>query len=181
MLGPVMLAAKSPYLAYRGAAYITGGFAGIAGLALLVLQPLLAAGLLPGPHPARSRVWHRRLGLTFALCVLLHIAGLYVTSPPDTLDALLLVAPTPFSVYGVLAMWGTFATLLLVALRHRLPLRYARWRLTHNALALGVVASTVIHALQIEGTMEPVSKWALCVIVLAVTLLTLGRVHLRRH
>ena len=43
MGAPVLIAAASPYLAYRNAAYITGGFAGIIALALLVIQPLLAA------------------------------------------------------------------------------------------------------------------------------------------
>ena len=95
--------------------------------------------------------------------------GLFVTSPPDTLDALLLVAPTPFSVYGVLAMWGIVATAVLVVLRRRLGLRYSTWFLLHNALALVVVVATVIHALQIEGAMEIVSKWALCLAALTAT------------
>jgi predicted ferric reductase len=85
------------------------------------------------------------------------------------LDALLLVSPTPFSVYGVLAMWGIAATAVLVVLRRRLRLRYARWFLIHNALALIVVLATVIHALQIEGAMEIVSKWALCLAALMTT------------
>ncbi|HEV2602775.1 MAG TPA: ferric reductase, partial [Microvirga sp.] len=32
-----------------------------------------------------------------------------------------------------------------------------------------VVVATVIHALQIEGAMEPVSKWMLCMAVVTVT------------
>ena len=96
-----------------------------------------------------------------------------MTSPPDTTDALLLVAPTPFSIYGVLAMWAVLATAILVALRRRLRLRYATWSLVHNALALVVVVATVIHALQIEGAMEIVSKWGLCLAALAATGATL--------
>ena len=51
---PVLIAAASPYLAYRNLPYIVGGFAGIVCLALFVVQPLLAAGYLPGIAPATS-------------------------------------------------------------------------------------------------------------------------------
>jgi predicted ferric reductase len=173
MAVPVLLAATSPYLAYRNLPYIVGGFAGIVCLALFVVQPLLAAGYLPGPGLVTERRWHRGVGVVIVLCVVLHVGGLYVTSPPDTMDALLLVAPTPFSVYGVLAMWTVLATAVLVALRRRSGLRYATWYLVHNALALVAVVATVIHALQIEGAMEIVSKWALCLAALFTTGVTL--------
>lgn len=166
-LGPVALAAMSPLLAWRGAAYIAGGFAGILCLSLLLVQPLLIAGYLPGPAPRTARRWHRRIGTAILLCVAVHIGGLYLTSPPDTLDALLLVAPTPFSVYGVTAMWAILLTALLVLARRRI--RPGRWRLAHNALALVAVVATVIHAVQIEGAMEPVSKWVLCIATLLAT------------
>ena len=169
MGAPVLIAAASPYLAYRNAAYIIGGFAGIIALALLVIQPLLAAGYLPGASLLAERRWHRRTGAAIAVCVALHVGGLYVTSPPDTLDALLLVAPTPFSVYGVLAMWGIVATVILVMLRRRTGLAHATWRIVHNVLAAIVVVATVIHALQIEGAMEVYSKWLLCLAALAAT------------
>jgi hypothetical protein len=87
----------------------------------------------------------------------------------DVADALLLVSPTPFSVYGVMAMWAAALTAGLVALRRRLPLRPATWAALHTGLAGLVVLGTVIHALQIEGTMEPISKWALCGAALAAT------------
>jgi predicted ferric reductase len=173
MAVPVLLAATSPYLAYRNLPYIVGGFAGIVCLALFVVQPLLAAGYLPGPGLVTERRWHRGVGVVIVLCVVLHVGGLYVTSPPDTMDALLLAAPTPFSVYGVLAMWGVVVTAVLVVLRHRLGLRYATWYLIHNGLALVVVVATVIHALQIEGAMEIVSKWLLCLAALTSTGATL--------
>ena len=169
MAAPVLIAATSPYLAYRDQPYIVGGFAGIICLALFVVQPLLAAGYLPGPGLARERRWHRWVGVAIVLCIVLHVGGLYLTSPPDTLDALLLVSPTPFSVYGVLAMWGVVATAVLVALRRRLRLRPATWLVVHNALALVVVVATVVHALQIEGAMEILSKWLLCLAALAAT------------
>ena len=172
MMVPVALAAFSPWLAYRGPAYIIGGFAGIVGLALLLAQPLLAAGLLPGARPAVERRWHRWLGWAILTAIAIHVGGLWITSPPDTVDALLFVAPTTFSIYGVTAMWAGIVTAVLVTARRRMGLRYGTWRLVHNAVALVVVIGTVVHAVQIQGAMEPVSKWALCAAVLAAALIT---------
>ncbi|GGF60889.1 ferric reductase-like transmembrane domain-containing protein [Mameliella alba] len=169
MAVPVAYAAASPLLSYRGGAYIVGGFAGIFCLALMVLQPLLAAGYLPGAGGPRGRLWHRWLGGMLTAGVVLHVAGLYVTSPPDTLDALLLVSPTPFSVYGVAAMWAVLLTALLAGLRRRIGLRPRLWQQVHAVLALVIAVSTVVHAVQIQGAMEPVTKWGLCLTVLAAT------------
>ncbi|MBN9670852.1 ferric reductase-like transmembrane domain-containing protein [Roseibium aggregatum] len=173
MTVPVIMATASPYLAYRNTAYIFGGFAGIFGLAFFFIQPLLAAGFLPGPGVLKQRRWHRFVGTAIVACVLLHLAGLYLTSAADTLDALLLVAPTPFSVYGVIALWGILLTTLLVMFRRRWGLRYSAWRLVHNGLALVVVVATVIHALLIQGAMEGFTKWILCLAALASTAGTL--------
>ncbi|MCO6381340.1 ferric reductase-like transmembrane domain-containing protein [Oceanicola sp. 502str15] len=177
--GPLTLAALNPWLAYRGFAYITGGFAGILALCLLLAQPLLAAGYLPGLRGPTGRRWHRRAGIALLVLTLLHIAGLYITSPPDTVDALLLRAPTGFSVWGVIALWGIVATALLVALRRRLAPR--RWRWAHNALAALVVLATVLHAVQIEGAMELISKWVLCLATLAATAAALVDLRLLRR
>nr|WP_244327628.1 ferric reductase-like transmembrane domain-containing protein [Roseibium sp. RKSG952] len=154
MAGPVGLAATSPYLAYRDVFYITGGFAGIVVLSLLVVQPLLAGRLLPGVRSSIARRWHRRIGAIVVFGVLLHVGGLYIASPQDTLDALLLVSPTPFSIYGVAALLAVIVTAVLAIMRQKLGLRYTIWRLLHNALAIVIVVATVIHAVQIEGAME---------------------------
>ena len=177
MVMPVAMAIASPYLAYRDWVYILAGFSGILVLSLLVLQPLLGAGYLPGARGQRQRTWHQRTGTVIILCVVLHVGGLFVVSPPDTLDALLLVSPTPFSVYGVLAFWCVAMTALLVALRRRLGLRPLVWRILHNLLALIIVIATVIHALQIQGAMELLSKWFVCAAALITTGATLF--HLR--
>lgn len=166
---PVALATTSPYLGYRSMPYIIGGFAGILAVALFLLQPLLALGALPGMNKVHSRSWHRWVGASIVVAVLIHVGGLYITSPADTVDALLLVSPTAFSIYGVIAMWGVVFTAVLVVCRRRLRLRYSTWQLVHNGLALVVVISTVIHAVMIQGAMEEVSKWVLCLAVLATT------------
>ncbi|MEM7709923.1 MAG: ferric reductase-like transmembrane domain-containing protein, partial [Pseudomonadota bacterium] len=171
------VAAASPLQAFRDAPYIVASLSGIAALAVLFLQPLLAAGYLPGLTPPLERRLHRWLGTSLVVAVALHVGGLYLTSPPDALDALLLVSPTPFSVYGVTAMWAIVLTALLVILRRRLPLAPGTWRIVHNALAVVVVVGTVVHALMIEGTMGAVSKWTLCLAALGTTAVAV--VHLR--
>lgn len=173
MLAPVVIAAFSPYLAYRNAAYILGGFAGIVCLSLLVIQPLLADGALPGLSLPVARRWHRVVGALIAFGVALHVGGLYLTSPMDTLDALLLVAPNTFSVFGVAAMWAVMLTLLIVTLRRRI--RPAVWRRLHIALAAVIVIGTIIHAVQIQGAMEPISKALLCLAALGSSVLLIAK------
>lgn len=169
---PIVLAAMSPLLAWRQPIYILAGFAGVAALALLLLQPLLVGGYLPGLHAVRGRRFHRWVGGLLVLAVLVHVGGLWITSPPDVVDALLFVSPTPFSVWGVLAMWAVFASAVLAVNRQRL--RSLTWRRAHIILALVIVIGTVVHALQIEGTMEQVSKVVLCLLALAATVKVLS-------
>ena len=124
---PIVAAATSPLLAWREPIYIAAGFAGVVALGLLLLQPLLAGGYLPGVRMRLGRRLHVWVGAGLVLAVVVHVAGLWLTSPPDVVDALLFRSPTPFSVWGVIAMWAVFATSLLGALRGRL--RLVIWRL----------------------------------------------------
>jgi hypothetical protein len=161
------MAATSPLLAWRQPIYIVAGLAGVVALAILLLQPLLAAGYLPGLRAGQGRRAHVWIGTGLAAVVGVHVVGLWLTSPPDVIDALLFRSPTPFSAWGVIAMWAVFAAALLAALRRRLHVRPRVWRLLHTTLAIVVVLGSVIHALLIEGTMGTVSKAALCVLVVA--------------
>lgn len=174
---PIAIAATSPLLAWRDPIYIASGFAGAAAMALLFIQPLLAGGYLPGLHGLRGRRTHRWIGAALVAAVVLHVAGLWLTSPPDVVDALLFRSPTPFSAWGVIAMWTLFAAALLAALRRRLRLSPRLWRFGHTALVAGVVLGSVVHALLIEGTMGQVSKGMLC--GLAVAALAKALVDLR--
>lgn len=163
---PVGLAAFSPLLAYRDAPYIAAGMAGAIILSALLIQPLLGLCALPQLTAARARKMHRLLGPVIALAVFVHVGGLYLTSPPDTIDALLLVSPTPFSIWGVAAMVGVFLAVVLAGLRKRLGLRL--WRGIHYAVTTVIVLGSVIHALLISGTMEFWSKLALCTAIICV-------------
>lgn len=166
---PIALAATSEQLAWRGPVYILAGFAGIIALGLVLVQPLLIGGYLPGLSAYRGRRAHHWIGGALVAAILIHVAGLWITSPPDMIDALTYTSPTPFSPFGVTAMWAIFAVALLALLRRRLGLRLRTWRLVHIPLAIVIVAGSVAHCLLIEGTMETISKAALCALVLAAT------------
>ncbi|MFK8081660.1 MAG: ferric reductase-like transmembrane domain-containing protein [Granulosicoccus sp.] len=169
ILIPLLIAAQSPLLEWRDPVYIVAGFAGIVAMTILLMQPLFAGGYLAGVRGSGGRRIHRWMGGGLLFTVVLHVAGLWLTSPPDVIDALLFRSPTPFSVWGVIAMWALFATALLAALRQRLKLGRSLWRLLHALLATVVVMGTVIHALQIEGTMGNMSKTLLCLLVIGTT------------
>jgi hypothetical protein len=164
---PIAAAAASPLLAWRGPLYILAGFAGIFALGLMLVQPLLAGGTLPGLSGYRGRRAHRWIGGALVVAVAIHVGGLWITSPPDMIDALLFVSPTPFSPFGVIAMWAIFAVAFLALLRRRLRLR--TWRIAHMSLAAVIVAGSVVHGMLVEGAMETVSKAALCALVLGAT------------
>lgn len=173
VLIPVGAAAFSPLLAWRDPAYVIAGFAGVIGLAALLVQPVVALGGLPGLTGPRWRRVHRPVGAVLVGLIVVHVGGLWITSPPDVIDALLFRSPTPFAAFGVVAMWAAFATAGLAAARRKLAPHI--WRRVHRALAGIIVLGTVIHAMQIEGTMEPVTKAGLCALILGATLVLLFR------
>jgi len=183
LLSPIALAAMSPYLAWRDPIYIAAGFAGIFAMSLLALQPMLASGYLPGVGTYRQRQSHRWIGGTLLLAIVLHVGGLWITSPPDVIDALLFRSPTPFSIWGVIAMWALFTSAVITAMRSTIGLFH--WRRFHKALAIVIVLGSVVHAVLIEGTMEVISKFVICalaVLALAATSLTIpSRLRLSKH
>ena len=162
---PIAAAAVSPLLAWRDWVYILAGFAGIIALGLMLLQPLLIGGYLPGLSARLGRRAHHWIGGALVVAVVIHVGGLWITSPPDMIDALLFASPTPFSPWGVVAMWAIFAVALLAAFRRRLGLRPQTWRTAHMLLAIVIVVGSVVHGMLIEGAMETMSKAALCALV----------------
>lgn len=167
---PILAAAQSPLLQWRGPTYIIAGFAGIFGLALLLVQPLLILGALRGVPGRRLHAW---IGALLVLAVLIHVIGLWIVSPPDVIDVLLFRSPTPFSVWGALAMWAVFIAASLAVMRKRIGLRI--WRVGHSIAVTVVIIGTVVHAWMIEGAMEDVTKGMLCAIVLGVGLWALSQ------
>jgi predicted ferric reductase len=178
---PIAAAAISPLLAWRDPVYIVAGFAGIVALGLMLVQPMLIGGYLPGLSALRRRRAHRWIGGVLVVAVIFHVGGLWITSPPDVIDALFFASPTPFAAWGVIAMWAIFAVALLAALRRRLRLGPRTWRIAHMSLAVVIVVGSVVHGILIEGTMETVSKAALCALVLAATIKVVADLRVRRQ
>jgi predicted ferric reductase len=176
---PIAAAAASPLLAWRGPVYILAGFAGIIALEIVLVQPLLVGGYLPGLQGYRGRRTHRWIGGTLVVAVVVHVGGLWITSPPDMIDALLFTSPTPFSPWGVIAMWAIFAVALLAAFRRRLGLR--TWRIAHMVFAVVIVVGSVVHGMLVEGTMETISKAALCALVLGATIKVMADLRVWRR
>jgi predicted ferric reductase len=166
---PIAAAAANPLLAWRGPVYILAGFAGMIALGLVLVQPLLIGGYLPGLSAYRGRRAHHWIGGALVVALVVHVGGLWITSPPDMIDALSFSSPTPFSPWGVTAMWAILAVAILAALRRRLGLRARTWRVVHMPLAVVIVVGSVVHCMLVEGTMETVSKAALCALVLGAT------------
>jgi hypothetical protein len=178
---PLAAAAASPLLQWRGPVYILAGFAGIVALALMLLQPLLMGGYLPGFSAQRGRRAHLLIGGALVVAVVVHVAGLWFTSPPDMIDALLFTSPTPFSPFGVIAMWAIFIVALMALLRRRLRLAPRTWRLAHMVLAVVIVTGSIVHGLLVEGTMETMSKVALCTLLLAATIKVMSDLRVWRR
>jgi len=114
------------------------------------------------------------------MAAVIHVGGLWITSPPDMIDALLFASPTPFSPFGVIAMWAIFAVAIIAAFRRRLGLRARTWRIAHMPLAIVIVIGSVVHAILIEGTMETASKAALCALVLGATIKVMADLRMGR-
>ena len=164
---PMALAGTSELLAYRGPVYIVAGFSGMIALGLVLIQPLLIGGYLPGLSGYLGRRVHVWIGGGLVAAVVIHVIGLWFTSPPDMIDALTFTSPTLFSPFGVVAMWAIFAVAMMAAFRGRLGWTPRKWRIAHMVLAVVIVVGSVVHGLLIEGTMETISKVALCALVLA--------------
>src|ERR1700745_813816 len=83
---PIAAAAASPLLAWRGPVYILAGFAGVAVLGLVLVPPLLIGGYWPGLSASRGRLAHRWSGGALVATLIIHVGGLWFTSPPDMID-----------------------------------------------------------------------------------------------
>lgn len=174
---PIAAAAASPLLEWRDPVYILACFAGIASLSLVLVLPLLIGGFLPGLKGYLGRRAHFWTGAALLVTLVVHVVSLWITSPPDTIDALVFASPTPFSLWGVIAMWAIFAAAILAALRRRSGLAPRTWRIAHVTLAVVIVTGSAVHGMLVEGVMESASKAVLCALVFAAAIKAV--IHLR--
>ena len=142
---PLAVALTDGHLAGQSAALVISTAAAALAVSALALQPLLAG-------TGRLR-WHRMLGAVALGLVLLHLGGLYIESPEDTLFALSLDGPTR----GRMAALATAALIAVVALgvlRARLPMAGATWRALHGFLAALVIFLGFGHAVLTDGALD---------------------------
>jgi len=83
------------------------------------------------------------------LAVLVHVGGLWITSPPDVVDACFFARRRRFP-YRAVAMWALFLAALVAAMRRRWHLAPRVWSWTHTGLVVAAVVGTVGHALSID-------------------------------
>ena len=175
LLLPISAALASPLQQGRDISWVLGGLAGILALGLLVVQMLLPTNWLRGLFAIGDMRLHRVLGIAVAGVVIAHVLGLYVYSPDDVRDALVLAAPT-YSRLGVLSAWCVLLSVVLALARRRLGLTYSDWQILHAVLAVVVVATAVGHTVLIRGALDGPAELLLCgAAVLAVTAAILYR------
>ena len=142
---PLAVALTDGHLEGQSAALVISTAAAALAVSALALQPVLAG-------TGRLR-WHRVLGAVALALVLLHLGGLYLESPEDTLFALSLDGPTR----GRMAALATAALIGVVALgvlRARLPMAGATWRVLHGFLAALVIFLGFGHAVLTDGALD---------------------------
>jgi len=128
LVAPAALSLLSPLQVGRDFWWIVGALAGIVALSLVVLQVLLTTPWLIGILDTSTMRLHRLLGLAVAGVVIAHVLGLYLYSPDDVSDALVLAAPT-HSRLGVLSAWCVLLSVALALARRRLGLTYSDWQI----------------------------------------------------
>jgi hypothetical protein len=167
---PIAAAAASPLLAWRQPVYIIAGFAGIAAMALLLLQPLLGSRSAAGTDALGARASSIAGSVRRSVRPRGASRRRALGDQPARCDrcAHVFVADTIFRMGRDRHVGAVWRCASLAGFRHRLRPRL--WRRVHTALALVIVAGSIVHALLIDGTMETVSKVALCALVLVATL-----------
>jgi hypothetical protein len=71
-----------------------------AALALMLMQPRLISGWLPGLSTFCARRTHRWIGVMLVGAIVLHVGGHWIISLPDVLDLMLSRSPTPCPLGG---------------------------------------------------------------------------------
>ena len=142
---PAALALSDRHLAGASAALVVSTTAGALAVSALVAQPLLAGLGRIRPHQA--------LGAVALALVAVHVGALFVESPEDARFALSPDGPTR----ARMALFATVALVAVVALgalRRRLPLAPATWRILHGYLAAVVIGLGFGHAVLTDGALD---------------------------
>lgn len=167
---PVALALTDRHLAGASPALVLSTTAGTLAVSALAVQPLLAR--------SRRIARHQILGSVVLCLVLVHVAALFAEAPDDAWFALSPDGPTRarMALIATIALLGVVA---LGALRTRLPLAPATWRVLHAYLAGVVIALGVGHAVLTDGALDD-GGTAVLVILGALGLLGIPAAHAAR-
>src|SRR5258707_5850792 len=92
---PIAAAAASPLLEWRGPVYILAGFAGMVALGLMLVQPLLIGGYLPGLPAYRGPRAHHLIGGALVVAARVFARGPWRPQAPATNDRPRVCSPTP--------------------------------------------------------------------------------------
>ena len=167
---PLALALTDRHLAGASAALVIATATGTVAASALAVQPLLAR---------RRRITrHQILGCVVLGLVLVHVAALFVESPEDAWFALSPDGPTRarMALFATIALCGVVA---LGALRTRLPIAAATWRLLHAYLAVVVIALGIGHAVLTDGALDDAGT-AVLLVLAAIGLLGVPAAHVTR-
>ncbi|MCD2185542.1 hypothetical protein [Actinomycetospora soli] len=155
----------------RGAAVLTAGVLGLAGLVVASTSPHLAgaepvlvvstltatlavAGLAAQPWLARGRVGaHVAVGSAVLVLVVVHVAALLVLSPDDALFAMSPDGPTRARM-ALISLVLLVVVACLGVLRRRLGWSGPTFRLLHGGFALLATVLGVGHAVLTDGALE---------------------------
>ena len=151
---PVALALTDRHLAGASSALVLSTTAGALAVSALVLQPLLAR---------RRIARHQILGAVAFALVLVHVGALFVEAPDDAWFALSPDGPTRARM-ALIATIALFGVVTLGALRTRLPLGAATWRVLHAYLAVVVIALGIGHAVLTDGALDDAGTTVLIVL-----------------
>ena len=142
---PLGLALTDRHLAGASAALVLSTTTGTLAASALAMQPLLAR---------RRRITrHQILGAVVLGLVLVHLGALFVESPEDAWFALSPDGPTRARM-ALIATIALVCVVALGALRTRLPISPATWRLLHAYLALVVIVLGIGHAVLTDGALD---------------------------
>lgn len=167
---PLALALSDRHLAGASTALVLSTAAGTLAVSALAVQPLLARG--------RRIARHQILGSVVLLLVLAHVAGLFVESSEDAWFALSPDGPTRARM-ALIATICLFGVVALGALRTRLPIAPATWRVLHAYLGGVVIALGVGHAVLTDGALDDGGTTVLAILG-AVGLLGIPAAHVTR-
>lgn len=162
VLGPLLAAALAPAPPVgRPFAVELGVAAGFVAFGLLSVELALVARLRAASDPFGTDVLmlvHRWMGLAALGFVAAHPLPFWGRGVGAR--SFVLPGRSAVEASGAVALWALVLLIGLALLRRRLSLSYEAWRVAHLALAVVVVAASLVHVRAIGGAVRAPLAWA---------------------